>query len=111
MELLFLPMNVFIAFPLAAAVIGFFFLSYYFRNRRKWSGQERYRTPKKLIIVCGCLWVAYAIWEGAMHVWAKGVVAPIRIDLLLIAPVLYAVTALGVVGWYRSWQASNGTDN
>jgi hypothetical protein len=40
------------------------------------------------------LWLAYTLYESAMWYWAKGVVAPIRIDLILIAPAMILSTAV-----------------
>jgi len=53
---------------------------------------------------CGTLlaeiaWLMYAIYETRMYFWAKTVHAPIRVDLLIIAPVLYLLSIVGVVSW------------
>jgi len=38
----------------------------------------------------------YWLYESRMYEWSKTVVAPIRVDLLLIGPFLYLVTLLGI---------------
>jgi hypothetical protein len=46
----------------------------------------------------------YLIYETRMYFWAKTVHAPIRVDLLIIAPVLYLLTIVGVVSWIVGWR-------
>ena len=45
---------------------------------------------------CALVWAGYAVYELAMSRWERTVVAPIRVDLLLLAPVLYVVTGNGL---------------
>lgn len=40
------------------------------------------------------LWGAAGLWELRMRAWERTVTAPIRVDLLLLGPVLYAATAM-----------------
>jgi hypothetical protein len=37
-----------------------------------------------------------------MHAWSKTVTAPIRVDLLLLTPVLYLLTLIALVSWWRA---------
>jgi len=53
----------------------------------------------------GALWVLYALYEGYMYFWSKTVIVPIRVDLLLLTPVLYLVSLAGILGWWRSTRA------
>jgi len=53
------------------------------------------------LLIATVLWGLYAAYEGIMYLWAQRVVAPIRIDLILLGPLMYAVTALGLVSWWR----------
>lgn len=39
------------------------------------------------------LWGGYAVYEWRMQMWSRAVIAPIRIDLALIVPVLIVVSA------------------
>ena len=47
-------------------------------------------------VVAGALsWFAYTVYECTVWVWSQDVTAPIRIDLLVIAPILYLLSFLG----------------
>ena len=37
-----------------------------------------------------------------MYVWAQQVIAPIRIDLIVLGPAMYVVTGFGIVNWWRA---------
>jgi hypothetical protein len=54
------------------------------------------------LLVATALWVLYSGYEAAMFFWARRVVAPIRIDLIVLGPLMYLVTALGLVSWWRA---------
>lgn len=63
------------------------------------------RLGNRIVLIgAALLWAVYGIYESIMHAWAETVVAPIRIDLLAIVPLLYAVTAVGI------WRALAGRD-
>lgn len=50
------------------------------------------------------LWAAYGVYELRMRAWERTVTAPIRVDLLIIGPLLYAATlvsAVAVLRWLR----------
>jgi hypothetical protein len=51
-----------------------------------------------LLLACGGAWAAYALYEWRMSLWSQTVIAPIRIDMFVVAPVLYLVTAVGLWG-------------
>jgi hypothetical protein len=57
-------------------------------------------APRSLLAAT-VLWALYAAYETCMFFWAKTVVAPIQVDLLLLARILYLVTVLAAVGWWR----------
>jgi hypothetical protein len=50
-------------------------------------------------LIAGIAWLMYTIYETRMYFWAKTVHAPIRVDLLIIVPVLYLLSIVGVVSW------------
>lgn len=42
-------------------------------------------------------WAVYAVYEWRMQLWSTTVVAPIRIDLLILIPALLLVSIVGLV--------------
>lgn len=63
--------------------------------------------PRKSVgLWCACVsWLLYLVYELRMHAWSQTVTAPIRIDMLLVVPFLWAVSIFGVVSWYRAARA------
>ncbi len=53
-------------------------------------------------IVATLTWTVYGIYETRMYFWMKTVIAPIRVDLLLIVPVLYLLTIIATIALWRS---------
>ena len=100
MELLFLPFNIFIAFPPFAFVVALLFLGSWFWYRKKTKSQAGYPKGSSLLFA-GIAWLLYGLYEIKMYFWSKTVVAPIRVDLLLIAPVLCGITVAGIIGFVR----------
>jgi hypothetical protein len=93
MDQLFSVMAIFVGYPVLAAVLGVIFVVLGRRIRRI--------TP----VVVGIIWLLYALYEtGMKRRWLCTGECNIRIDLLLIYPVL-AVTLVAValsVVWPRS---------
>src|SRR3982750_3737464 len=93
LSLLFAPLGLFVSHPFLAFIPAALLLVCYFLRRPAAAamgvpGQMRWS------LAAGLLWAGYAIYEQAMYQWSKTVAgAPIRIDLLLVMPVLYALTA------------------
>jgi hypothetical protein len=83
-------MAMFIEYPWLAAVIGVILAG---------AGQLRGR---RTAIVVGVIWVFYAAYETAMRQrWLCTGECNIRVDLLLIYPLLLAITVVGVVSLLR----------
>lgn len=97
LEILFLPIALMASLPGAALLPGALFLILYFRRRKVLSGIRR-----ATIILTAILWTVYGIYETYMYFWMQTVIAPIRVDLLLIAPVLYLATIIGAIAAMRS---------
>ena len=55
------------------------------------------RLQRYVLLCSGIAWGLYGIYELAMREWSKTVVAPIRVDLLLVTPLLYLSTLLGAI--------------
>jgi len=61
-----------------------------------WGMRRRGRFPFVALAAASALWTLFGVYEMAMHEWEKTVTAPIRVDLLLLAPVLWLVTMIGI---------------
>jgi hypothetical protein len=90
-DLFYAPMRLLLERPYLALVPALLF----------WLGYRavRPRAPRLLLAVA-VLWALYAAYETYMFFWSKTVTAPIRVDLLLLAPVLYIATGVGLVAWW-----------
>lgn len=84
-------MAIFIQYPWLAALIGVFLVGL---------GQQR-RRPTAIVV--GVIWLLYAAYETAMRLrWLCSGECNIRVDLLLIYPLLLATTVVGVVSLLRT---------
>jgi hypothetical protein len=92
-DLFYAPMRLLLERPYLALVPALLF----------WLGYRavRPRAPRLLVGVA-VLWALYAAYETYMYFWSKTVTAPIRVDLLLLGPVLYIATGVGLVAWWRA---------
>jgi len=94
MEILFLPLQamgiVFILFPPAAAVLGIVHV-FLFLHSRQWVQ----------IIAAGC-WLLYAAYESALQYGGLcSGECNIRVDLLVIYPILLSISLIGVFMYVR----------
>jgi hypothetical protein len=88
-------MAIFIEYPWLAVVVGVFLAGV---------GQLRGR---RTAIVVGVIWVLYAAYETAMQQrWLCSGECNIRVDLLLIYPLLLASTVAGIVSLRRGRRTS-----
>jgi hypothetical protein len=84
-------MAIFTQYPWLAAGIGVLFVGL---------GQQRRRPT---VIVVGVIWLLYAAYETAMRLrWLCSGECNIRVDLLLIYPLLLAITVVGIVSLLRA---------
>ena len=85
------PLALFIEYPWLAAIIGVLFVAAGWR-RRRWG-----------IIVAGLVWAVYSAYEAGMHQrWLCTGECNIRVDLLLIYPVLLLISAGALWSLYRA---------
>jgi hypothetical protein len=63
---------------------------------------RRARRRSRGLLITTAVWLLCAAYEGVMSVWAQHVIAPIRIDLIVLSPVMYIVTAMGFLSWWRA---------
>jgi hypothetical protein len=86
-------MSLFIAYPFWAGIVGVVFLVLFRVSRRRASA------------VAGVVWLLYGAYEMAMRLrWLCTGECNIRVDLLLIYPVLLVISAFALVGFAR-WLA------
>jgi hypothetical protein len=93
---IFSPISIVVSAPGAALLPAGVFLSGWLISGRK--------AASSGALIAGIAWLMYTIYETRMHFWAKTVHAPIRVDLLIIAPVLYLLSMVGVVSWIVGWR-------
>ena len=90
-DLLLAPMTFFVAYPVAAALIGGFFLFL------------AHRTPRRVGRGMGVAWLLYAAYEtGMQQRWLCSGECNIRIDLFVIGPLLILGSLATMV---RIWRA------
>ena len=89
-NLLFLPFVGFIQWPLAALAPAALLGAAYFANRQRF------------ILITALLWLGYAFYESLMkaRILCSGE-CNIRVDLLLISPLLWILTIVAVVKFLR----------
>jgi len=64
-----------------------------------------YRKKKNLAALPAIfLWFIYGMWEGYIFYGMKTVIAPIRLDLSVIVPILYTASIVGVIGHFTANQ-------
>jgi hypothetical protein len=97
LEILFFPVVLLAAFPGGALLPAFILTALYLKRR---SGMTK--LGRAATIVATLTWIVYGIYETRMYFWMKTVIAPIRVDLLLIVPVLYLITIIATIALCRS---------
>ena len=102
METLFLPFQIFQMIPALAVLPALAMAALMFTG-----DHAKPHRPTQLVVSCMVLWVAYAVWEYRVQVWAETQTAPIRVDLLLIAPFLIITTTWSCVAIFR-WRQRSG---
>jgi hypothetical protein len=82
--------TLFIQWPLLAAVPGLLLLALYWSRGGRWTAYA------------GILWLGYAVYELGMRLrWLCTGECNIRVDLLLIYPLLAALSVAGIVSAIR----------
>ena len=94
MELIYLPFQVFLLFPPLAFLVAIVFLILFINIHKK------AETLNYILLITVLCWIVYGLWEIKMLYWSKTVVAPIRVDLIFIAPLLYTVSLAGFISYY-----------
>lgn len=89
-------MSIFIEHPSLAGALGVLFLACYWASRRP------------AIVVAGLAWLAYSGYETAMRLrWLCTGECNIRVDLLLIYPLLLGISVVALAALVR-WRGGRG---
>ena len=97
LEILFFPVVFLATFPGGALLPAIGLMVVYLQRRNRIS-----KLRRVTVIVATLAWMVYGIYETRMYFWMKTVIAPIRVDLLLIVPVLYLVTIVAAIALWRN---------
>jgi len=97
LEILFFPIVLMASLPGTAMIPAAIFVGLYFKKRNGIS-----KVSRILTICVALVWTIYGLYETGMYFWMKTVIAPIRVDLLLIVPILYLVTIVGTIALIKS---------
>lgn len=92
-----MPFAVMVGIPGLAYLPGIALLTGYWRHRCRNAPSRSQRW----LLTAATIWLLYAAYETRMYFWSRDVVAPIRVDLLIFAPVLYLALGVGIVQWWR----------
>ena len=92
LEILFFPIVLMASLPGTAIIPAAIFAGLYIKKRNRIS-----KFSRILMICVALVWTIYGLYETGMYFWMKTVIAPIRVDLLLIVPILYLVTIAGII--------------
>lgn len=102
MDIIFLPLKLFVWHPAAALIVSaaFWLLAF----TRAYS-----RDFRMVLGGVGFVWLAYGGWEAYMTAWRSptGDMA-IRVDMLLVGPVLLVITIIGTMAAVRGYRRSAG---
>ena len=97
LEILSFPIVLMASLPGAAMIPAVIFVDLYIKKRNRISKFSRILT-----ICVALVWTIYGLYETGMYFWMKTVIAPIRVDLLLIVPIPYLVTIVGTIALIKT---------
>ncbi len=106
LEIVFLPIVILASLPGTALIPGITFIVLYFVRRRKIT-----KISRLIVVGTSIVWLIYGIYETKMYFWMKTVIAPIRVDLLLIIPILYLLTIVGIIALIKKQSVQHPLDN
>ncbi len=106
LEIVFLPIVILAFLPGTALIPGITFIVLYFVRRRKIA-----KISRLIVVGTSIVWLIYGIYETKMYFWMKTVIAPIRVDLLLIIPILYLLTIVGIIALIKKQNVQHPLNN
>ena len=102
LNIFFIPIRLCVAIPYLAFLPAFLFGLYAYIDLKR-GGSNKLRWG---LLWPSIIWGIYGIYEVGMYFWSKTVDIPIRVDLLLVTPVIYLTTFMGIIAllnMYKSW--------
>jgi len=94
--------NFFVGQPLVQLVIGVIFLIAYFLTRRNPN------LRAKTLLTPTVLWLAWGLWESAITRFSPE--ANIRVDLLIILPVVFIVSIVAIIMFFRKPKVASNSE-
>jgi hypothetical protein len=91
MDIILQPFAVFVQHPERSALVAVLFLALWLLVRSRRSTTRRVQA----LLIPAVAWGLYAVWEWALTHWSPE--ANIRVDLLVIIPLLLLATMIGIV--------------
>ena len=100
LSLLLAPISIFVDHPYLGLLPAALFLVYYLVRR---PAAKSLRVPGlvRWSLFSGLCWLAYTIYEFQMQAWSRTVMGAIRVDLVLVAPILLILTVTAIWGCIR----------
>lgn len=89
-------------FPVSASVPAILTMAAMLHCRSLVPAEDR-QTALVLVLVSTLMWLCYGLYEYQMQQWARTVSGPIRVDLLILGPLLYIST----LSLFRFWSWTN----
>lgn len=97
LEILSFPIVLMASLPGTTMIPAAIFVGLYIKKRNR-----IFKFSRILTICVALVWTIYGLYETGMYFWMKTVIAPIRVDLLLIVPILYLVTIVGTIALIKT---------
>lgn len=89
-------------FPVSASVPAILTMAAMLHCRSLVPAEDR-QTALVIVLVSTLMWLCYGLYEYQMQQWARTVSGPIRVDLLILGPLLYIST----LSLFRFWSWTN----
>ncbi len=108
MEIIFRWIAAPLVYPLLSLIPAAIFLAFFLLRIRAAAPPGLARFARRSLWA-GLAWVAYTVYELRMAAWSKTVSGAIRVDLFLVWPALFLLSAFAVVGAVRLEKEARGT--
>ena len=96
------------AMPLACFGIGGFFIAMQLGLWRLGERRMEWQFFRMAPVFSGLLWIIFAMYELQMQAVTKVAALPIRLDLLVLTPILYVFTLVALVSLVQQFRGRAG---